>query len=565
MRFSKRYFFGRRKMLFTGILCLFALYMLAQDKPDSIPATRTGSLAAQPAAQARPDSLAAAARQDSVDAAPKMKIYLENADVLSFDEEKNPDAQILVGNVIFRQDSSYMYCDSAYFYEQNNSLDAFSNVRMEQGDSIFVFGDFLFYDGNTRMAKLRENVRMENKEVTLFTDSLNYDRLENIGYYFDGGMIVDSLNELTSYYGRYSPDTKIAVFNDSVKLTNPQFVLYSDTLRYNTATKVATILGPSTIVSDTGVVHSSRGWYDTMNNTSMLYDRSSVESGSKILTGDSIYYNRTLGIGEAFGNMSLRDTTQKAILEGQYGYFNDPEGIAFATDSARFVEYSQDDTLFLHADTLQMFTLDSTAREIKAYYGVRFYRTDMQGVCDSMQYNTRDSVLYMYTDPVLWNETYQLYGDTILIYMNDSTIDFAHVKEFAFAAQEMDTTFYNQLKGNDLKAFFSSGKIDRIEVAGNAESIFYPLEEDGAKIGMNETKSGFLNIWVKDNKLDKLKIWPDPQGSLTPIPDLDPSKKTLKDFNWFNYLRPKNKNDIYTVIKRKNVDKPKRNSDKFRH
>lgn len=565
MRFSKRYFFGRRKMLFTGILCLFALYMLAQDKPDSIPATRTGSLAAQPAAQARPDSLAAAARQDSVDAAPKMKIYLENADVLSFDEEKNPDAQILVGNVIFRQDSSYMYCDSAYFYEQNNSLDAFSNVRMEQGDSIFVFGDFLFYDGNTRMAKLRENVRMENKEVTLFTDSLNYDRLENIGYYFDGGMIVDSLNELTSYYGRYSPDTKIAVFNDSVKLTNPQFVLYSDTLRYNTATKVATILGPSTIVSDTGVVHSSRGWYDTMNNTSMLYDRSSVESGSKILTGDSIYYNRTLGIGEAFGNMSLRDTTQKAILEGQYGYFNDPEGIAFATDSARFVEYSQGDTLFLHADTLQMFTLDSTAREIKAYYGVRFYRTDMQGVCDSMQYNTRDSVLYMYTDPVLWNETYQLYGDTILIYMNDSTIDFAHVKEFAFAAQEMDTTFYNQLKGNDLKAFFSSGKIDRIEVAGNAESIFYPLEEDGAKIGMNETKSGFLNIWVKDNKLDKLKIWPDPQGSLTPIPDLDPSKKTLKDFNWFNYLRPKNKNDIYTVVKRKNVNKPKRNSDKFRH
>lgn len=565
MRFTKRYFFGRRKMLFIGVLCLFALYMLAQHRPDSVPVNRAGSLAAQPVAQAHRDSLAATAAQDSADAAPKMKIYLENADVLSFDEEKNPDAQILVGNVIFRQDSSYMYCDSAYFYEQNNSLDAFSNVRMEQGDSIFVFGDFLFYDGNTRMAKLRENVRMENKEVTLFTDSLNYDRLENIGYYFDGGMIVDSLNELTSYYGRYSPDTKIAVFNDSVKLTNPQFVLYSDTLRYNTATKVATILGPSTIVSDTGVVHSSRGWYDTMNNTSMLYDRSSVESGSKILTGDSIYYNRTLGIGEAFGNMSLRDTTQKAILEGQYGYFNDPEGFAFATDSARFVEYSQGDTLFLHADTLQMFTLDSTAREIKAYYGVRFYRTDMQGVCDSMQYNTRDSILYMYTEPVLWNETYQLYGDTILIYMNDSTIDFAHVKEFAFAAQEMDTTFYNQLKGNDLKAFFNSGKIDRIEVAGNAESIFYPLEEDGAKIGMNETKSGFLNIWVKDNKLDKLKIWPDPQGSLTPIPDLDPSKKTLKDFNWFNYLRPKNKNDIYTVIKRKNVDKPKRNSDKFRH
>lgn len=560
IKVTGKVFFGRHKIVFTGVLCLFALFLAAQHKPDSLQQTRQ-----QPLAGGIHDSIPAGTESDSLREAPKVKIYLENADILSFDQERNPDAQILIGNVIFRQDSSYMYCDSAYFYEESNSLDAFSNVRMEQGDSIFVYGDLLFYNGDTRLARLRENVRMENKEVTLFTDSLNYDRLTNIGYYFEGGLIVDSLNELSSYFGQYSPDTKLAVFNDSVELTNPQFVLYSDTLHYNTATKVATILGPSTIVSDSGLVHSSRGWYDTVNNTSMLYDRSDVSSGPKILTGDSIYYNRALGFGEAFGNMSLRDTTQKAILEGNYGYFNDPEGFAFATDSARFLEYSQGDTLYLHADTLQMFTIDSTAREIKAFYDVRFYRTDMQGVCDSMQYNTRDSILYMYTDPVLWNETYQLYGDTILIYMNDTTIDFAHVKEFAFAAQEMDSSYYNQLKGNDLKAFFNNQQIERIEVAGNAESIFYPLEEDGSKIGMNETKSGFLNIWVREGKLDKLKIWPNPQGTLTPIPDLDPSKKLLKDFNWFDYLRPENKDDIYRVVKRKSVDKPKRNNDKFKH
>ncbi len=561
IKVTEKVFFGRHKIICTGVLCLFVLFLAAQHNPDSLRQARQP----QPAGGITDSIPAATEAGDSLREAPKVKIYLENADILSFDQERNPDAQILIGNVIFRQDSSYMYCDSAYFYEESNSLDAFSNVRMEQGDSIFVYGDLLFYNGDTRLARLRENVRMENQEVTLFTDSLNYDRLTNIGYYFEGGLIVDSLNELSSYFGQYSPDTKLAVFNDSVKLTNPRFVLYSDTLHYNTATKVATILGPSTIVSDSGLVHSSRGWYDTVNNTSMLYDRSDVSSGSKILTGDSIYYNRALGIGEAFGNMSLRDTTQKAILEGNYGYFNDPEGFAFATDSARFLEYSKGDTLFLHADTLQMFTIDSTAREIKAFYDVRFYRTDMQGVCDSMQYNTRDSILYMYTDPVLWNETYQLYGDTILVYMNDTTIDFAHVKEFAFAAQEMDSSYYNQLKGNDLKAFFNNQQIERIEVAGNAESIFYPLEDDGSKIGMNETKSGFLNIWVKDGKLDKLKIWPNPQGTLTPIPDLDPSKKILKDFNWFDYLRPENKDDIYRVVKRKSMDKPKRNNDKFKH
>ena len=114
--------------------------------------------------------------------------------------------------------------------------------------------------------------------------------------------------------------------------------------------------------------------------------------------------------------MSLQDTAQHVMLEGQYGFYNEKSEYAFATDSARFLEFSQGDTLFLHGDTLKMTTVDSLYREVKAYYGVRFYRTDMQGVCDSMQFNTRDSILYMYTDPIVWNEQYQIYGDTILIF-----------------------------------------------------------------------------------------------------------------------------------------------------
>ena len=512
-----------------------------------------------------PDSLKAAdSLQVMTDTVPpkKTKVYLIHSNTLSFDKAVKPDAQILNGDVCFRHDSSYMYCDSAYFFEQTNSLEAFSNVRMEQGDTLFVYGDYLFYDGNTQVAYLRENVRMENGQVTLFTDSLNYERIPNIGYYFEGGLIVDSLNQLSSFYGQYSPETKLAVFNDSVQVENPDFTLYSDTLHYDTESKVATILGPSVIVSDSGTIHTSRGWYDTVNNTSLLLDQSQVESGEKILIGDSIFYNRDTGMGEVYGNMSLIDTAQHVTLQGEYGYYNEQTGYAFATDSARFLEYSQGDTLFLHADTLQMVTVDSVYREIKAYYGVRFYRIDMQGVCDSMQFNTRDSVLYMYTEPVLWNEQYQLYGDTIAIYM--STIEYAHVIQFAFAAQHVDSSYYNQLKGNDLKAYFEGQAVHQIDVAGNAESIFYPLEKDGAKVGMNETKSGFLTIWVKDNKLDKLKIWPSPVGSMTPIPDLKPDQKMLKDFYWFDYLRPKNRDDIYEVVKRKATESPKR-SNKFVH
>lgn len=554
------------KFIFTGLFFVLAVCAFAQAQ-DSIVHADTTVITAQDVTVVPPDSLKAAdSLQVMTDTVPpkKTKVYLIHSNTLSFDKAVKPDAQILNGDVCFRHDSSYMYCDSAYFFEQTNSLEAFSNVRMEQGDTLFVYGDYLFYDGNTQVAYLRENVRMENGQVTLFTDSLNYERIPNIGYYFEGGLIVDSLNQLSSFYGQYSPETKLAVFNDSVQVENPDFTLYSDTLHYDTESKVATILGPSVIVSDSGTIHTSRGWYDTVNNTSLLLDQSQVESGEKILIGDSIFYNRDTGMGEVYGNMSLIDTAQHVTLQGEYGYYNEQTGYAFATDSARFLEYSQGDTLFLHADTLQMVTVDSVYREINAYYGVRFYRIDMQGVCDSMQFNTRDSVLYMYTEPVLWNEQYQLYGDTIAIYMNDSTIEYAHVIQFAFAAQHVDSSYYNQLKGNDLKAYFEGQAVHQIDVAGNAESIFYPLEKDGAKVGMNETKSGFLTIWVKDNKLDKLKIWPSPVGSMTPIPDLKPDQKMLKDFYWFDYLRPKNRDDIYEVVKRKATESPKR-SNKFVH
>lgn len=534
------------KFFLTGLFCLLTVCVFAQTQ-DSISVRQGETLTA-----------------DTV-TTKKTKVFLEHANTLSFDKEVNADAQFLQGDVCFRHDSSYMYCDSAYFFETTNSLEAFSNVRMEQGDTLFVYGNYLFYDGNTQIAYLRENVRMENGQVTLFTDSLNYERIPDIGYYFDGGLIVDSLNQLSSFYGQYSPTTKLAIFNDSVRLENPNFTLYSDTLHYDTESKIATILGPSIIVSDSGTIHSSRGWYNTETNTSLLLDRSEVYSGNRVLIGDSISYNQDAGFGEAFGNMCLRDTAQKVILEGQYGFYNERTEYAFATDSARFMEYSQGDTLYLHADTLEMATLDSTAREIKAFHGVRFYRIDMQGVCDSMQFNTRDSVLYMYDNPVLWNEQYQLYGDTIEIYMNDSTIDYAHVIQFAFAVQHLDSSYYNQLKGNDLKAYFEGQTVRQIDVEGNAESIYYPLEGDGAKIGMNETKSGFLTIWVKENKLEKLKIWPTPLGNLTPIPDLKPEQKTLKDFYWYDYLRPKNKDDIYNVVKKKVEDAPVRGNSKFRH
>jgi lipopolysaccharide export system protein LptA len=468
-----------------------------------------------------------------------------------------------------------MYCDSAYFYESTNSLEAFDNVRMEQGDTLFIYGDKLFYDGNIQLAKLRKRVKMVNKQATqrpdslkdvvLTTDSLNFDRRTNVGYYFEKGKIVDGDNTLTSTFGEYNVNSKLAIFNDSVKLDNPQFVLTSDTLHYNTESKIATILGPSVIESDSGTIYSSRGWYNTATDMSLLLDRSQVVSGNRILIGDSISYDKANAFSEVFGNMILLDTAQMITLEGQYGYYDEKTEFAFATDSARLMEYSRGDTLYLHGDTLQVITIDSTYRQIKAYYGVRFYRVDVQGVCDSILFNTRDSVLYMYTDPVLWNEAHQIYGDTILVHMKDSAADYAHIFQFAFASQELYPSYYNQLKGNDMVAYFSGQSLRQIDVSGNVESIFYPLEEGGgAMIGLNQTKSAYLTVWLQENKWEKVKIWPEASGTMTPIPDLNPSQKTLKDFYWLDYLRPVDKDDIYHIVKRKTGEMPKR-SNKFVH
>ena len=457
------------------------------------------------------------------------------------------DAEVLTGNVIFYHEGAYMYCDSAYLYKQNNSFEAFSNVSMEQGDTIFVYGDYLYYDGNTRLARLRDNIRMEDQTATLFTDSLDYDRIANLGYYFEGGMLVDEENELTSYWGQYAPDTKEALFSDSVKLVNADYTIFADTLKYNTETKIADILGPSRIVSDSGYIYTDRGWYNTITEESRLFDRSQVYSndGMKVLIGDTIFYNRLSGDGEVFGNMYLEDKERKTILRGNYGSYNEQTEYGLATDSAFVVDYSQLDSLFLHGDTLIMST-DSIYRNVKAFHNVRFWRSDIQGVSDSLHYSSRDSMIYMIGNPVVWNESNQILGYQINVYLNDSTVDKAHIIDYALAIQDRGIEDqYNQLSGREMTAFFNNGELYNVLVEGNAMSLYYLVEDDGTVIGLNKTESPYLSMDIEEEKLQKLKLWPATTAVTTPLPQLLPEQKRLEGFVWLDYLRPLNSFDIF--------------------
>ena len=518
----------RHRWLLIGFLCLFGVCLVAQNNNK------------------QPENK-------------KTKVYLLHADEGQADKLARPDVQVLIGNVKLRHDSMYMYCDSALIFEKTNSVEAFSNVRMEQGDTLFIYGDYLYYDGMTQIAQLRENVKMINRSTTLLTDSLNYDRLYDLGYYFEGGTLMDEENVLTSDWGEYSPATKQSVFNHDVKLVNPKFVLTSDTLRYNTESKIAVILGPSNIVSDNNHIYSERGFYNTMTEQAELLDRSVLTNQGKKLVGDSLFYDRIIGYGKAFDNVKMTDSINKNMLTSDYCFYNELTDSAFATKRAVAIDYSQGpDSLFMHGDTLQLVSYnlntDSVFRLMKAYHKVRIYRTDVQGVCDSLVYNSKDSCMTMYTDPILWNEGQQLLGEQIKIYMNDSTIDWAHIINQALTVEMKDSIHYNQVSGKEMKAYFINGDMRHIEVIGNVLTAFYPEEKDSTMTGFNCLEGSVLHLYMKDKKMEKGLFIGKSNGTMYPMDQIPSDKLRLPTFAWFDYVRPLNKDDIFNWRGKRTTD-----------
>ena len=501
------------------------------------------------------------AQQSRQEGKKPMKVTLLHAD-RTVQKESMKDVQILEGNVEFLYDSIYMSCDTAYNYNKRNYFEAFGNVKMNQGDTLFLYGDYLYYDGDQRLVQVRENVRMENRNVVLLTDSLDYDRVYNLGYYFNGGTLMDSTNVLTSEWGEYAPATKVAIFNYDVRLENPQFTLTSDTLLYNTVTKVANIVGPSDIDSGESHIYSELGYYHTHEGFAYLLDRSVLTNQGKRLVGDSVYYNEQAKYGEAFGNVKMDDRENKVMLTGEYCYSNELTGYAYATDRAVAIEYSQGDSLYMHGDTLKLVTFhidtDSMYRQMQAYRKVRFYRTDVQGVCDSLVFNSTDSCLTMYYDPVLWNGGQQLLGEEIKVYMNDSTIDWAHIINQALTVEEKDSIHYNQVAGKEMKFYFKGKDIYMAEVIGNVQSIFYPEDEDSVMMGMNFIEASRLNLYRKEGKMERIVFHTQPKGVFTPMLLIEPDKMKLANFAWFGYMRPLNKQDIFHWRGKKSGEELKR-------
>ena len=499
-------------------------------------------------------------------------VYLEHAENLSFDEERLANAQILQGNVIFRHDEMMMYCDSAYFYEGTNSLDAFGHIRFEQGDTLRGFGDLLFYDGNTKLARMRQHVRLvhgreDENPTILTTDTLNYDRRNNIAYYYSGGEVRDSLNTLTSIRGNYRPQTNQAVFSQDVTLVNPKFTLTSDTLLYNTETKIADIISPSKIVYEKETtIHSSLGWYNTVTERSMLLNRSViVHEDGKMMTGDTIFYDKAIGFGQVLHHLEMRDSAQHATLYGEYGEMWEEGSRGYATDSALMIDWSDSLHLaYIHADTLFTEELaytdsmlmadstitDSTYRRVRAYHGVRVYRDDMQMVCDSMVYLGSDSTIYLYTDPICWSDNQQISADSMRVFIVNGVIDHAVGIKNALCVMNDTLDIFNQMSGKELTAYLIDGEVRIVDVSGNALTIYYPKEEDGGYVGLNTTESSFIRVYVENQEVQRIRFTQATTGVLYPLDKVPENTDRLAIFFWEEESRPISPEDVFRKVQR---------------
>lgn len=504
---------------------------------------------------------------EELQAQTRSKIELLGAKDLKFDKRMGVDAQRLIGDVKFRHQGALMFCDSAYLYNETNSLDAFGSVKVTQGDTLDLFGDFLNYNGDTRLVKVRNNVKLVDKDMTLTTHILDYNRNTNVAVFHDRGTIVSKANDntLLACEGIYVADADLFHFRDSVVLINPKYRVETDTLDYNNATEVAYFDGPTFIFSETNTIYCENGWYDTKSDISQFNEDAYLDNGKQVLRGDSLWYSRGEGLGRAYMNVSIIDTTDQYLINGNYGQYFELEGRTVITDRAELIQYDQADSLFLHADTLMAVEDSIKGNVLYAYRGARFYRKDMQGVADSMYFARADSIIYLFHDPVLWSDDLQITGDTMEITNTSAGLDKLLVYENSMLIDKVDSAQYNQIKGRKLTGYFEKNELYKVIIQGNGQSLYYATEEtklppdttqlkDGEPpkpqiiekvIGVNLALCSNIAIYLQDRRVERIRFLVSPDGSFVPIHLFNKDESFLEGFTWQGHRRPLDRHDIF--------------------
>lgn len=457
----------------------------------------------------------------------------------------------LIGNVVFEHEGAIMYCDSAWLYAQENRIQAYQAIRINQGDTLFLNGDYLEYSGDTKLAVVTgKEVRLQDPQMTLVTDRLLLDRNTDIAYYTTGGTVTNEDNQLISEKGFYNSNSKFFSFKDSVVLSNPDYRMYSDTLDYNSETHIAYFRGPTKILSDSSSIYCENGRYDTDRDIAQFNKNAFIYDGPKYLTGDSLYYEKEGEYGEAFRNVLIHDTIENYLITGEYGEYFGNQDSAYVTGEPLYTLVDEDnDSLFVHGDTLYSSayqdSLGQQHRKLLIYYGVKFYRSDMQGRCDSLVYESLDSTFSLFKAPIMWDDSTQITGDTIYLLNRNKQPDTLKVLGNAFMISQSDSLRYNQVKGRKMTGKFRDKELRKVYVSGNGQTVYYPKEEDGDYIGMNRSICSNILIILSDSEVKRISFLKKPEGKMHPMDQIPSDQKTLEGFNPRFEERPKGKADLF--------------------
>jgi len=477
----------------------------------------------------------------------KVELIYADEDIVIRDIPEGKDVHHIIGNVKFRMNEGTLTCDSAHYLPDKMQITAFSKAHIEQGDTLDLFGDYMFYDGKIDIAQVIGNVELIDKETHLYTDAIDYDVKNQIADYDTKGRITNAKNVLTSIIGVYYVSENLFHFKDSVKIVNPDYVMTSDTMNYNTKTETVVFTGPSEVRGDSIYMYCERGWYDTKKNTTSIWKNAMIDNMKNKLRGDSLFYNDSTGFGEGFRNVVIEDTTNNMFIMGNYASYNKQPEKYFVTDRAVFVQVTNKDSLFLHADTLSAFNVPDTVkpyRLIKAFYKCRIFSNDIQAKCDSLTFSFQDTIARLYHNPVIWSATNQLTADSMALFIKNKQSDKLELYNSAFVASEIDTLRYNQIKGNNLTAYFKDNEIYKIDIKGAGESIYYLLDGESLA-GLNRSKSVDIQILIDKGKVTDVIENQNPTGLIDPPNPTGQREPKLEGFKWLDKLRPKDKEGIF--------------------
>jgi lipopolysaccharide export system protein LptA len=473
-------------------------------------------------------------------------ISIKQAGSLSYDETRN-NARVLKGNVICEHEGTLLYCDTAYIYEKENRMVAMGHILITQGDSIRVTAERLIYDGRSRMATLQNNVKCVERDMVLTTPVMLFNIERSIASYYNGGTIVNQKNTLVSKHGHYFSSTKEACFNYDVSLTNPDYTMSSDTLKYKVSNKTVYFLGPSMIKGKNDYIYCENGWYDTVKELSRFSKNAVLVTSQQQLRGDSLVYNRLTKTGSAYKNVTMIDTAQKSIIFGNEAVYREKSHEIWITGKAIYARIMDKDTLFLAAEKLYHKDIDSVDNLVLAYHRVRVLHKQIQAKADSASFNSKDSLLHFYYSPVLWTK----FSQASAKHMN-ATLGKGSVKGFrldgqALLIQQVDslrTDKYNQLSGKTITGILSADTIRKLSVSGNVEVLYFP-KNNNKYVGLNSTSCKEAVLWFKNNEVERVALTPKTSGALKPLKEIDVPNARLKGFNWQYNSRPKTKYDLH--------------------